>query len=74
MAAKNHRNKIIDLQQNHLENIIIYSDGSKLSELKAGAGSFISYSYNKQQSYSWHLNPKLEVFDIEFFAMLKSLQ
>ena len=51
-AASNHRIKITDLQQNHHENIIIYSDGSKLSEGKIGAGSYISYSVNKQQTYS----------------------
>jgi hypothetical protein len=73
-SAENHRIKIASLQQNHSENIIIYSDGSKLSELQAGAGSYISYSYYHQQSYSWHLNLILEVFGIELFAILKSIQ
>ena len=72
-AAANHRTKIIDLQQNHFKNIIIYSDGFKLLNDKAGAGSYISYSYNKQQSYSWNLNSNMKVFDMELFAMLKSL-
>ena len=73
LAADNHRKKLSDLQQNHSENIIIYSDGSKLSS-QAGAGSYISYSINKQQSYSWHLHSKLEAFDIELFTILKSIQ
>ena len=74
IAADNHRKKIISLQQNHAENIIIYSDDSKLSNDQAGAGSYISYSMNNQQSYSWHLHSNLEVFDTELFAILKSLQ
>src|SRR5204862_8006263 len=54
--------------------IIIYSDDSKLSETQAGAVRYISYSTNKQQSYYWHLNATLEAYDIELFAILKSLQ
>jgi hypothetical protein len=73
IAASNHRVKIASLQQNHHENIIIYCDGFKLSEEKIGAGSYISYSQHEQQSYSWKLNSKIEVFDSELFAMLKSL-
>jgi ribonuclease HI len=74
IAASNHRIKISAIQQNHSENIIIYSDGSKLSETQAGAGSYISYSLCKQQSFSWCLNSKIEAFDAELIAMLKSLQ
>ena len=73
-AAENHKNKILALQHNHSENIIVYSDGSKLSESQAGAESFISFATDKQQSYSWHLNSTVEAFDTELFAMLKSLQ
>ena len=73
-AASNHRVKIAALQQSHHKNIIIYSDGSKLSEEKIGAGGYISYSDNQQQSHSWKLSSKTEVFDSELFAMLKSLQ
>ena len=51
-AANIHNNKILALQQNHSENIIIYSDGSKLSESQADAGSYISFAINEQQSYS----------------------
>jgi hypothetical protein len=47
IAAANYRIKIANLQQKHFKNIIIYLDGSKLNELKAGAGSYISYSYCK---------------------------
>ena len=47
IAASNHREKIVKLQQNHHENIIIYSDDFKLSEKKIDAGSFISYSLYK---------------------------
>jgi len=72
-AANKHRNKILVIQQNHEENIIIYSDDSKLSEIQTEAESYISYSLNKQQSYYWHLNTTLEAYDIEFFAILKSL-
>ena len=46
-AASKHKNKILAIQQNHEENIIIYSDDSKLSETQAGAGSYISYSIDK---------------------------
>src|SRR6266480_3389424 len=53
IAAENHRKLISSLQQNHSENILIYSDGSKLSEFQAGAGAYISYSIDNQQSYSW---------------------
>src|SRR5438034_7555756 len=73
-AASRHKDKILAIQQNHEENIIIYSDGSKLSEIQTGAGSYISYSLNKQQSHYWHLNATLEAYDIELFAILKSLQ
>src|SRR5215471_6245242 len=73
-AAQKHRNKILALLQNHFENIIIYSDGSKLSDTQAGAECYISYAYDKQKSYSWHLKSTIEAFDIEFFAILKSLQ
>ena len=48
IAANNYRIKLADLQQNHLENIIIYSDSSKLSNNKAGTGSYISYSIDRQ--------------------------
>ena len=74
IAVQKHRNKILALLQNHFENIIIYSDGSKLSDTQAGAGCYISYAYDKQKSYSWHLKSTIEVFDIELFAILKSLQ
>ena len=50
-AANNHRILIENLQQNHSDNIIIYSNDSKLSD-KADAGSYISYFYNNQQTYS----------------------
>ena len=73
-AASKHKDKILAIQQNHSENIIIYSDGSKLSETQTGAGSYISYAIDKQQSYYWHLNATLEAYDIELFAILKSLQ
>ena len=73
-AADNHRKLILDLQQNHSANIIIYADGSKLATSQAGAESYISYSMNNQQSYYWHLNSTVESFDIELFAILKSLQ
>src|SRR5213083_2777167 len=73
-AASRHKNKILAIQQNHEENIIIYSDDSKLSEVQTGAESYISYSIDKQQSYYWHLNSTLEAYDIELFAILKSLQ
>ena len=62
-AASNHRVKILDLQLSHSDNIIIYSDGSKLSDSRAGAGSFISYSLEKQQSYYWHVNSTLEAYN-----------
>ena len=51
-AAENHREKITNLQQNHHENIIIYSDDSKVSESQIGAESYISYFLEKQQTYS----------------------
>ena len=73
IAASNHRERVVQLQQNHSENIIIYSDGSK-SDCNAGAAAYISYSIENQQLYYWHLNKTTEVFDIELFAMLKSLQ
>jgi hypothetical protein len=73
IAASNHREKVTKLQQNHSENIIIYSDDSK-QDSHAGAAAYISYSIENQQLYYWHLNKTAEVFDIELFAMLKSLQ
>ena len=47
IAASNHREKIVKLQQNYHENIIIYSNDFKLSNNKIGAESFISYSLHK---------------------------
>ncbi len=51
IAAENHRKQLELLQQNHSENIIIYSDGSK-QNFYAEAGAFISYSIDNQQQYS----------------------
>jgi ribonuclease HI len=73
IATANHRKKIIQLQQNYSENIIIYSDSSK-QDSYAGAAAYISYSIENQQLYYWHLNKTAEVFDIELFAIFKSLQ
>ena len=73
-AASNYRVKILDLQLSYSDNIIAYSDGLKLSESRAGAGSYISYSLIEQQSYYWHVNSILEAFNIELFAILKSIQ
>ena len=45
-----------------------------MSTAAADAGAYISYDISSQQSCSWHLNSIVEAFDIELFAMLKSLQ
>ena len=74
LAADNYRKKLLELQQNYSENIIIYSDGSKLSYSQAGTRSYISYFIDNQHAYSWHLHSNLEAFDIEIFAILKSIQ
>jgi ribonuclease HI len=73
IAAENHRKLVLALQQNHSENILIYSDGSKQINC-AGAGAYISSSIDRQQSCYWHLNSTVEAFDTELFAMFKSLQ
>ena len=73
IAAENHRKRIELLQQNHSENIIIYSDDSK-QDSYADAAAYISYLNKIQQQYYWHLHSNIEAFDIELFAMLKSLQ
>jgi ribonuclease HI len=73
-AADNHQRLVSSLRDNHHENIIIYSDGSKLSDSAAGAGSFISFNSSKSESYSWNLNSSAEIFDLELFAISKSLE
>lgn len=72
-AADKHQKLISSLKKSHHNNIIIYSDGSKLSNSDAGAGSFISYEFNDQKSYSWNLNSSSEIFDLEIFAISESL-
>ena len=47
IAASNHREKIIKLQQNYYKNIIIYNNDSKLFNNKIDVKSFISYSLYK---------------------------
>jgi ribonuclease HI len=73
IAAENHRKLVLALQQNHSENILIYSDDSKQINC-AGAEAYISSSIDRQQSCYWHLNSTVEAFDTELFAMFKSLQ
>ena len=48
-AAENHRKLVSTLQQNHSENILIYSDDSK-QDSNAEAGAYTSFSINKQES------------------------
>ena len=73
ITALNYRERVVQLQQNYSENIIIYFDDFK-SDCNAEAAAYISFSIENQQLYYWHLNKTTEVFDIELFAMLKSLQ
>ena len=73
-AADKHQELITSLQSNHHENIIIYSDDSKLSDSAAGAGSFISFNSKKSESFSWNLNSTAEIFDLKLFAISKSLE
>ena len=50
-AAENYKKKLVQLQQNHSENFIIYSDSLKLASFKASAGVYTFYIMNFQQSY-----------------------
>ena len=43
IAAENHRKLILALQQNHSENILIYSDDSKLTEFQADTEAYLFY-------------------------------
>jgi len=73
-AADKHQELISSVQNNHHENIVIYSDDSKLSDSAADAESFISFNSDKSESFFWNLNSSAKIFDLKLFAISKSLE
>src|SRR5207247_6381804 len=63
IAASNHRERVVQLQQNHSENIIIYSDGSK-SDCNAGAEGYISFYIYIKKYYCLYFYYYTKFFDI----------
>ena len=60
-----------------INNLIIYSDGSKCEDTgNLGAGIFYTRNFNIENSgeLSWNLGSNMEVFDAELFAMEKAFR
>jgi len=61
----------------NINNIIIYSDGSKNEKINnLGAGIFYTTNFNidNSGSLSWNLGSNIEVFDAELFAIEKAFK
>src|SRR5436189_5401659 len=61
----------------NINNIIIYSDGSKNEKINnLGAGIFYTTNFNidNSGSLSWNLGSNIEVFDTELFAIEKAFK
>jgi ribonuclease HI len=71
--AMQHKNQIQALiKYQNINNLIIYSDGSKCEKTGSlGAGIFYTsnFSVENSGSFSWNLNSHVEVFDAELFAL-----
>ena len=65
------------VEYQNINNIILYSDGSKnekINNLKAGVFYTVNFNIDNSESLSWNLGSNIEVFDAELFAIEKAFK